>query len=240
MADNLYNIQLLQEFSSKYLNKYFYLTLEEVCLLLSFLASPSTAVDSHGETRIYLQPEDSENGKGSMAFSPSHPLLPLRQKQHKTVHSEINEVPPNSSVVAWAEKWPRPLSQPPFALHCAYDVDAISGDSISYARSISKDSLASNIINATPKHQLPNSSASFNSRSLLGHVDIEHEEEELVAYIRSGDASNHGDLELQRISSPASSQQTTARSPRSPQPDEEEIYGFFFSPQKSKRKTNCP
>lgn len=301
MADNLYNIQLLKEFSSEYLNKCFYLTLEDMLysppvlkpnfmvfiaelfwwfenvkpdfvqprdtqeskeakLVLShkssrpqipisnatkrsFMASPSTAVDSHSETRSYLQPEDSENGKGSTAFSPSHPLLPLRQKQQKTVHSDDspghrdcansltqNEVPPRSSVVAWAEKRPRPLSQPPFALHCADDVDATSGDSISLARSISKDSLASNIINATPKHQMPNSSAPFSSRSLLGHVDIEDEEEELVAYIRSGDASSHGDLELQSISSRASSQQATARSPRRPQPDEEKMDGFFLEP----------
>ncbi|CAI9571562.1 unnamed protein product, partial [Staurois parvus] len=183
------------------------------------------------------------SGKGSTAFSPSHPLLPLRQKQQKTVHSDDSpnhrdransltqtEVPPRSSVVAWAEKRPRPLSQPPFALHCGDDVDATSGDSISLARSISKDSLASNIINATPKHQLPNSSAPIGSRSLLGHVDIEDEEEELVAYIRSGEASNQGDLELQSFSSRASSQQATARSPRRPKPDEEKSGSFFLEP----------
>lgn len=124
----------------------------------------------------------------------------------------------------------RPLSQPPFALHCADDVDVTSGDSISLARSISKDSLASNIINATPKHHLPTSSVPVCSRSLLGHVDIEDEEEELVAFIRSGDAPNQGDLEVQSFSSRASSQQAMARSPRRPQSDVEKTDGFFLEP----------
>ncbi|KAM5145897.1 calmodulin-regulated spectrin-associated protein 1 [Mantella aurantiaca] len=301
MADNLYNIQLLKEFSGEYLNKCFYLTLEDMlysppvlkpnfmvfiaelfwwfenvkpdfvqprdiqeskeaksvlahkssrpqipisnATKRSFMASPSTTVDSHGDTRSYLQPEEAENGKGSTAFSPSHPLLPLRQKQQKTVHSDESpshrdransltqtDVPPRSSVVAWAEKRPRPLSQPPFALHCADDVDATSGDSISLARSISKDSLASNIIHATPKHQLPTSSIPISARSLLGHVDIEDDEEELVAYIRSGGTPNQGDLEVQSISSRSSSHQATARSPRRPQLDVEKTDGFFLEP----------
>ncbi|KAM3910956.1 calmodulin-regulated spectrin-associated protein 1 isoform 2-T2 [Leptodactylus fuscus] len=292
IADSLYNIQLLKEFSSEYLNKCFYLTLEDMLyasIVLkpnimvfiaelfwwfenvkpdfvqprdlqeskeakavlphknsrpqipisnatkrSFMASPAGTADSHSlahstsdsSSRIYLQPEDVENGKGSGAFSPSHPLLPLRQKQQKTVQSDDSpshrdrsnsltrsDVPPRSSVMAWAEKKPRPLSQPPFALHCADDVDATSGDSISLARSISKDSLASNIINATPKHQPGTTSAHVSSRSLLGNVDIEDDEEELVAYIRADETSSHGDLEVQSISSRASSQPGTARSP---------------------------
>ncbi|XP_071980732.1 calmodulin-regulated spectrin-associated protein 1 isoform X9 [Engystomops pustulosus] len=296
IADSLYNIQLLKEFSSEYLNKCFYLTLEDMLyasLVLkpnimvfiaelfwwfenvkpdfvqprdtqeskeakavlphknsrpqipisnatkrSFMASPAGTADTHSLThsiadtsRNYLQPEEAENGKGSSAFSPSHPLLPLRQKQQKTVQSDESpskdalghrdrsnsltrsDVPPRSSVMAWAEKKPRPLSQPPFALHCADDVDATSGDSISLARSISKDSLASNIINATPKNQPMNSSAHVPSRSLLGNVDIEDDEEELVAFIRTDETSSHGDLELQSISSRASSHPGTARSP---------------------------
>ncbi|XP_075691215.1 calmodulin-regulated spectrin-associated protein 1 isoform X2 [Rhinoderma darwinii] len=292
IADSLYNIQLLKEFSSEYLNKCFYLTLEDMLyasLVLkpnvmvfiaelfwwfenvkpdfvqprdtqetkeakavlphknsrpqvpisnatkrSFLASPAGTSDSHSlapsvsdsSSRNLLQPEEVENGKGSTAFSPSHPLLPLRQKQQKTVQSDESpshrdrsnsltksDAPPRSSVMAWAERKPRPLSQPPFALHCGDDVDATSGDSISLARSISKDSLASNIINATPKHQPTNSSAHVTTRSLLGNVDIEDDEEELVAFIRVDESSNHGDLELQSISSRASSQPGTARSP---------------------------
>ncbi|XP_073496325.1 calmodulin-regulated spectrin-associated protein 1 isoform X1 [Phyllobates terribilis] len=292
IADSLYNIQLLKEFSSEYLNKCFYLNLEDMLyasLVLkpnimvfiaelfwwfenvkpdfvqprdtqeskeakavlphknsrpqipisnatkrSFMASPSGTGDSHSlahntsdsGSRNFLQPEEVENGKGSAAFSPSHSLLPLRQKQQKTAQSEDgpsdrdrsnsltrSDVPPRSSVMAWAEKKPRPLSQPPFALHCADDVDATSGDSISLARSISKDSLASNIISATPKHHPTSSSAHIPSRSLLGNVDIEDDEEELVAFIRANDTSSHGDLELQSISSRASSHPGTARSP---------------------------
>ncbi|XP_056397267.1 calmodulin-regulated spectrin-associated protein 1 isoform X2 [Hyla sarda] len=291
IADSLYNIQLLKEFSSEYLNKCFYLTLEDMLyasLVLkpnimvfiaelfwwfenvkpdfvqprdtqeskeakavlphknsrpqipisnatkrSFMASPASTTESHSlahnmsdSSRNYLQPEEVENGKGSAAFSPSHPLLPLRQKQQKSAQSDDSpshrdrsnsltrsDVPPRSSVMAWAEKKPRPLSQPPFALHCADDVDATSGDSISLARSISKDSLASNIINATPKSQPANPTVHITSRNLLGNVDIEdEEEEELVAYIKEGETSSHGDLELQSISSRASSQPGTSRS----------------------------
>ncbi|XP_044161299.1 calmodulin-regulated spectrin-associated protein 1 [Bufo gargarizans] len=292
IADSLYNIQLLKEFSSEYLNKCFYLTLEDMlysssvlkpnimvfiaelfwwfenvkpdfvqprdtqeskeakavfphknsrpqipisnATKRSFMASPSGTADPHSSahnmsdssSRNYLQPEEVENGKGSTAFSPSHPLLPLRQKQQKTVQSEDgpshsdrsnsltrSDVPPRSSVMAWAEKKPRPLSQPPFALHCADDVDATSGDSISLARSISKDSLASNIIHATPKHQPANSAPHLPSRSLLGNLDIEDDEEELVAFIKADETSSHVDLELQSFSSRASSQPGTARSP---------------------------
>ncbi|KAM4697105.1 calmodulin-regulated spectrin-associated protein 1 [Rhinophrynus dorsalis] len=295
IADSLYNIQLLKEFSNEYLNKCFYLTLEDMLyspLVLkpnimvfiaelfwwfenvkpdfvqprdtqelkeakttlhqksnrppipisnatkrSFMASPASAVDSptsahatsEASSRNYLQPEETENGKGNTAFSPSHPLLPLRQKQQKSMQSEESpshrdrsnsltrtDGMPRASVIAWPEKKQRPLSQPtPFALHCATDdVDATSGDSISLARSISKDSLASNIINATPKHlPLPNP-VQVCSRSLLGNVDIEDDDEELVAFIRSDETSNQEDLELQSVSSRASSQQGTARSSR--------------------------
>ncbi|XP_063791927.1 calmodulin-regulated spectrin-associated protein 1 isoform X2 [Pseudophryne corroboree] len=293
MGDSLYNIQLLKEFSSEYLNRCFYLTLEDMLyspLVLkpnimvfiaelfwwfenvkpdfvqprdvqeskeakavlphkssrpqipisnatkrSFMASPASTSDSpsaaqticEASSRSYVQPEDAENGKGGAAFGPSHSLLPLRQKQQKTVQSEDSpnhrdrsnsltrsDASPRSSVMAWAEKRPRPLSQPPFALHCSDDIDAASGDSISLARSISKDSLASNIINATPKHHLPTPSAPV--RNLMGNVDMDDDEEELVAFIRSDETSSQGDLELQSISSRASSQQVTARSPRRP------------------------
>lgn len=75
----------------------------------------------------------------------------------------------------------RPLSQPvPYALHCPLEDDS---DSISLARSISKDSLASNIMSITPKHllrsgpQLPQHRLS--GQSLLSHMHIEDEEEEI-------------------------------------------------------------
>ncbi|KAM4662651.1 calmodulin-regulated spectrin-associated protein 1 isoform 2-T2 [Discoglossus pictus] len=297
IADSVYNIQILKEFANEYLNKCFYLTLEDMLyssLVLkpnimvfiaelfwwfenvkpdfvqprdtqelkeaksvvqqkssrptvpisnatkrSFMSSPASTADpqasaqatSEACSKSYLQPEDMDNGKGSPAFSPSHPLLPLRQKQQKPLQSEDSPTHrdrsnsltktdglPRGSVIAWPEKKPRPLSQPtPFALHCAIDdVDAASGDSISLARSISKDSLASNIINATPKHQPQPTPVKVISRSLLGNIDIEDDEEELVAFVRSDAASNQGDLELESVSSRASSQVCTARSARRP------------------------
>lgn len=69
----------------------------------------------------------------------------------------------------------------PYALHFPVEDD---GDSISLARSISKDSLASNILSVTPKHilgtvpQLPQHRLA--GQSLLGHIRIEDEEEEVV------------------------------------------------------------
>ncbi|KAM8934463.1 calmodulin-regulated spectrin-associated protein 1 isoform 2-T2 [Pelodytes ibericus] len=311
IADSLYNIQLLKEFSNEYLNKCFYLTLEDMLyspLVLkpnlmvfiaelfwwfenvkpdfvqprdtqelkevkpvlpnkgsrpqvpisnatkrSFMVSPGCTSDSQTSVhaaseacfRNYLQPEEAENGKGNTAFSPSHPLLPLRQKQQKIVPPEESPThrdrsnsltrtdgQPRASIIAWPEKKPRPLSQPtPFALHCATDdVDAASGDSISLARSISKDSLASNIVNATPKHQMFPGPGPVSSRSLLGNVDID-DEEELVAFIRSDDTSSQGDLELQSVSSRASSQPGTARSSRRPgEGAEQRTDGFFLEP----------
>ncbi|KAG8447499.1 hypothetical protein GDO86_014847 [Hymenochirus boettgeri] len=310
IADSLYNIQLLKEFSTEYLNKCFYLTLEDMLyspLVLkpnfmvfiaelfwwfenvkpdfvqprdaqelkeaktlplqkssrppvpisnatkrSFLASPSSTADSQTSIqtasescgRIYLQPEDAENGKGCTAFSPSHPLLPLRQKQQKPLPSEESpnhrdrsnsltrtDGHPRTSVIAWPERKARPLSQPtPFGLHHVIDdVDSTSGDSISLARSISKDSLASNIINATPKHQTHLTPVLGGSRSLLSNVEIEDEEEELVAFIRTDETSQLGDLELQSVSSRASSNMSTAREKR-PKDLESRTDSFFLEP----------
>lgn len=66
------------------------------------------------------------------------------------------------------------------------DADMASGDSVSLARSISKDSLASNVVNVTPKHQtsvhqLPQAAMRrVNGHGLLGNVNIEDEEETLA------------------------------------------------------------
>ncbi|MBN3322401.1 CAMP1 protein, partial [Atractosteus spatula] len=217
----------------------------------SFMASPASVaspadapalVQSNSEVcnRYYLHPEESETLiKGSPAFSPSHPLLPLRQKQQKSLQGEESpghrhrsnsltrmDGQPKGAVVAWPEKKQRPLSQPtPYALHYATDsdVDMASGDSVSLARSISKDSLASNVVNITPKHQPLTAPRKVNGQGLLGNVNIEDdEEEELVAIIRSEDGlhneglPNQGDLQLQSISSrtaTASSEFTTATDP---------------------------
>ncbi|XP_043913841.1 calmodulin-regulated spectrin-associated protein 1 isoform X4 [Protopterus annectens] len=304
IGDHLYNIQLLKDFSNEYLNKCFYLTLEDMLyapLVLkpnvmvfiaelfwwfeivkpefvqprdiqevkdaksilqqkssrppipisnatkrSFMVSPATATSgdlqmpiqstSDVYNRYYLHPEESESlGKGSPAFSPSHPLLPLRQKQQKALQGEDSSGPrhrsnsltrvdgqPRGSVIAWPEKKPRPLSQPtPYAVHSATDsdLDVVSGDSISLARSISKDSLASNIVNGTPKHQTHvTTPVKPNGKGLLGNVDIDYEEEdeELIAITKSDDVfspvTNCNDLDLQSVTSGTVSQNTSARS----------------------------
>ncbi|XP_030063469.1 calmodulin-regulated spectrin-associated protein 1 isoform X2 [Microcaecilia unicolor] len=316
IADSLYNIQLLREFSNEYLNKCFYLSLEDMlyCPLVlkpnlmvfiaelfwwfenvkpdfvqprdiqemndakavlqqkssrppvpisnatkrSFMGSsanaaapadPLASVPAASEPciRYYLHPEESDSlGKGSPAFSPSHPLLPLRQKQQKSLQEEDNPAhrhrsnsltrvdgQPRGSVIAWPEKKPRPLSQPPpFALHYATDsdVDPGSGDSISLARSISKDSLASNIISVTPKHQSNPTPVKPSGRSLHSNADIQDEDEQLTM-IKSDEIPNLDDLDLQSISSRVPSQISTARSPKKQtEASENKPDSFFLEP----------
>nr|XP_046241438.1 calmodulin-regulated spectrin-associated protein 1-B isoform X2 [Scatophagus argus] len=164
----------------------------------SFLASPGVA-DNQSSPEVC-------NSKGGPTFSPSHPLLPLRQRQQKQQGEDgagprnrsnsLTQVDGQSrgSVVAWPDKRQRPLSTlSPYMFHSATDSDAdiASGDSVSLARSISKDSLASNVINVTPKHQTsihqPSQAAirRVNGHGLLGNVNIEDEEETLLAVSRT-------------------------------------------------------
>ncbi|CAK6959755.1 calmodulin-regulated spectrin-associated protein 1-B [Scomber scombrus] len=155
----------------------------------SFLASPGMA-DNQSSPEVC-------NSKGGPTFSPSHPLLPLRQRQQKQqgedgagLRNRSNSLSQmdgqlRGSVVAWPDKRQRPMSTlSPYMFHSATDSDAdmASGDSVSLARSISKDSLASNVINITPKHQTsvhqPTQAGlrRVNGHSLLGNVNIEDEE----------------------------------------------------------------
>ncbi|CDQ67951.1 unnamed protein product [Oncorhynchus mykiss] len=228
IADSLYNIQLLKEFANEYLNKSFYLTIEDMLyspLVLkhnvmvfiaeffwwfetvkpefvqprteefkdaramaqpksarpsvpisnatkrSFQVTPgiteaSLSVSAQSSpdvsNRYFLHPaEDSDpltKGGPAAAFSTSHPLLPLRQRQQKQQQGEdgsgirnrsnsLENRQPRGSVQAWPDKRQRPMST------LNPDADIASGDSVSLARSISKDSLASNVANLTPKHQ---------------------------------------------------------------------------------------
>ncbi|NXN96731.1 CAMP1 protein, partial [Rhinopomastus cyanomelas] len=296
IADSLYNIQLLREFSNEYLNKCFYLTLEDMLyapLVLkpnvmvfiaelfwwfenvkpgfvqprdiqeikdvkavlqqkssrppvpisnatkrSFMASPASTASADLQpsaqagpeacSRYYLHPEDPDYlvKGGSPAFSPSHPLLPLRQKQQKSLQGEDSpghrhrsnsltrvDGQPQGSVLAWPDKKPRPLSQPtPFAPHhsVSSDVDPGSGDSISLARSISKDSLASNIVNVTPKNQPHPLAGNGNSRGLLNNVNIEDEDEELIAIIRPEEMTSCCDPDSLNVSARVPSAAATA------------------------------
>ncbi|XP_053138327.1 calmodulin-regulated spectrin-associated protein 1 isoform X2 [Hemicordylus capensis] len=308
IADSIYNIQLLREFSNEYLSKCFYLTLEDMLyapLVLkpnvmvfiaelfwwfenvkpdfvqprdfqevkdaktmlqqkssssrppvpisnatkrSFMASPTAPASAEVQPPAQLPLETCNSGKGSPAFSPSHPLLPLRQKQQKSLQGEDSsdqrhrsnsltrvDGQPRDSILAWPEKKQRPLSQPtPFALHQAAssDADPSSGDSISLARSISKDSLASNIINVTPKQQPPPALVKSHGKSLLNNVEIEDEDEELMAIIHPEASPNHGNLELQSVPvrSPGVVVTAWAQKPQGGEASESKPESFFLEP----------
>uniref|UniRef100_A0A8C5AMB0 CKK domain-containing protein n=1 Tax=Gadus morhua TaxID=8049 RepID=A0A8C5AMB0_GADMO len=180
----------------------------------SFLASPGIAESQSNPeacSRYFLHPEESDPMKGSASFSPSHPLLPLRQRQQKTIEdlclrNRSNsltqmEGPPRGSVIAWPDKRQRPMSSlNPYLMDG--EADLASGDSVSLARSISKDSLASNILNVTPKHQAAGLHPQpghhpmqglhsqpprrVNGHGLLGnvHMDDEDDEDGLPAGVR--------------------------------------------------------
>ncbi|KAM7415757.1 hypothetical protein PAMA_018019 [Pampus argenteus] len=175
----------------------------------SFLVSPGVADNQSSPevcNRYFLHPEDSDPLKGGPSFSPSHPLLPLRQRQQKQqgedaagLRNRSNSLTqmdgqPRCSVMAWPDKRQRPMSTlSPYMFNSATDSDAdiASGDSVSLARSISKDSLASNVINVTPKHQTsvhqPTQAATrrINGHGLLANVNIEDEEETPVVVART-------------------------------------------------------
>ncbi|XP_063753743.1 calmodulin-regulated spectrin-associated protein 1-B isoform X2 [Eleginops maclovinus] len=256
IADSLYNIRLLKEFANEYLNKSFYLTLEDMLYsplvlkhnVMVFIAElfwwfetvkpefvqprdlqefkdaraiaqpkcarPSVPISNATKRSFLASPGVADNqsspevcnSKGGPTFSPSHPLLPLRQRQQKQQGEDVSSVrnrsnsltqmegQPRGSVVAWPDKRQRPLSTlGPYMFHSAIDSDAdvASGDSVSLARSISKDSLASNVVNLTPKHQpavhqpLQTALRRVNGHSLLGNVNIEDKEDTLVAVART-------------------------------------------------------
>ncbi|XP_044030259.1 calmodulin-regulated spectrin-associated protein 1-B-like isoform X2 [Siniperca chuatsi] len=244
IADSVYNIQLLKEFSNEYLNKCFYLKPEDMLYsppvlknnVMVFIAElfwwfesvkpefvQPRDLQEIRDVRLLLQPKSSrphvpisnvtkrsfltssnsadilttppspDLSTKPSTLSPSHSLLPLRQRQQKVAEESTSELRNRSnsmthtdgqhqgSILAWPERRPRPLSQPvPYALHCPLEDDA---DSISLARSISKDSLASNIMSITPKHMLGSGphlpQHRLSGQSLLSHMHIEDEEEEI-------------------------------------------------------------
>uniref|UniRef100_A0A3Q2QGQ1 Calmodulin regulated spectrin associated protein 1 n=1 Tax=Fundulus heteroclitus TaxID=8078 RepID=A0A3Q2QGQ1_FUNHE len=165
--------------------------------------------------------------------SPSHSSLPPRQRQGNLVEKGPSDLRNRSnsmartdgqrqdSMLAWPDRRARPLSQPvPYAVHFAKEDNA---DSISLARSISKDSLASNIMSITPKHMLGSSLPQhrLSGQSLLSHMRIEDEEEEieeeeLVAVIHPSAFSRHrigSDMEQDELE--AQSGTSTGRVPDS-------------------------
>ncbi|XP_043078494.1 calmodulin-regulated spectrin-associated protein 1-B-like [Puntigrus tetrazona] len=154
--------------------------------------SLATAATPEGCVRYYLHPEESSSVTNrSPSHSPSHPLLPLRQRQQKPTqgeeHSELRNRSNSlsrmdglmlGSQFAWTERKQRPISQ------MEMDWERVCGDNISLARSISKDSLASNVISITPRHRI-------NGQPLpqTRHYDNQEEEEELLAVINPEGAS---------------------------------------------------
>lgn len=103
-------------------------------------------------------------------------------------------------------------------LHSAADSDAdmASGDSVSLARSISKDSLASNVTNLTPKHQssvLQPPQRRVNG--LLGSVNIEDEEQTLVAVARADGPATPQQADGTRATAPAGPDPSTESKPAS-------------------------
>ncbi|XP_069025492.1 LOW QUALITY PROTEIN: calmodulin-regulated spectrin-associated protein 1a [Embiotoca jacksoni] len=277
IADSVYNIQILKEFSNEYLNKCFYLKpedllysppvlknnvmvfiaelfwwfesvkpdfvqprdlqeIKDVRLLLQPKTSRSYVPISNVTKRSFLSssnsadmlstPPSPDHSTKASSSSPSHSLLPLRQRQRKAVEESTSEIRNRSnsltradmqhqgSILAWPERRSRPVSQPvPYALHFAPADDT---DSISLARSISKDSLASNIMSITPKHMLGSGLPQhrLSGQSLLSHMRIEDEEEEieeeeLVAVIhpsafprrRIGSDMEQDELEIQSATS---------------------------------------
>ncbi|XP_012723447.2 calmodulin-regulated spectrin-associated protein 1a isoform X2 [Fundulus heteroclitus] len=165
--------------------------------------------------------------------SPSHSSLPPRQRQGNLVEKSPSDLRNRSnsmartdgqrqdSMLAWPDRRARPLSQPvPYAVHFAKEDNA---DSISLARSISKDSLASNIMSITPKHMLGSGLPQhrLSGQSLLSHMRIEDEEEEieeeeLVAVIHPSAFSRHrigSDMEQDELE--AQSGTSTGRVPDS-------------------------
>ncbi|XP_053466119.1 calmodulin-regulated spectrin-associated protein 1-B isoform X3 [Ictalurus furcatus] len=313
IADSLYNIQLLKEFANEYLNKSFYLTLEDMLyspLVLkhnvmvfiaelfwwfefvkpefvhprdvqelkdaravtqskssrpsvpisnatkrSFLLSPGTdsahPVPNSPEVcnRYFLHTEESDlSNKGNSTFSPSHPLLPLRQRQQKAQQGEdvsgcrnrsnsLTQESHSRGSVAWSEKRQRPLSQlNRYVLHCAVDTDAdlASGDSASLTCSISEDSLASTV---TPIHQGHPSQGgprrvNGNGHGLLLNVNMD-EEDDTMTVIREESSknevtlSNSSDVE-HRSATPSA--KTSSRGRQEESPSDSRTASFYLEP----------
>ncbi|KAK3555945.1 hypothetical protein QTP86_029745 [Hemibagrus guttatus] len=158
----------------------------------SFLSS-SPSVDSLATGAVndtcirYYRPleESASVNKASATYS----LLSLKQRQQNPVQGEDTTEFRNRSSslshmeghnpgsrLAWMERRHRPISQ------LDMEWERVGGDNISLARSISKDSLASNVISVTPHHHVngqPTPDTTYNN-------DSEEKEEELVAIIGPG------------------------------------------------------
>uniref|UniRef100_A0A7N6AZ70 Calmodulin regulated spectrin-associated protein 1a n=1 Tax=Anabas testudineus TaxID=64144 RepID=A0A7N6AZ70_ANATE len=293
IADSVYNIQLIKEFSNEYLNNCFYLKPEDMLYsppvlknnVMAFMAElfwwfesvkpdfvQPRDLQEIRDVRLLLQPKSSRtnvpissvtkrsfmtssNSADTLTTPPSPDLryykvtlIPphrnsftdkcLRKRSNSVMRADEQH---QGSILAWPERRPRPLSQPvPYALHYPLEDNA---DSISLARSISKDSLASNIM-STPKHML-RSQHRLSGQSLLSHMRIEDEEEEieeeeLVAVIhpssfsrqRLGSDMEQDELEVQSAicSSRASNTRRSSHLDSSPVTPEHRADSFYLEP----------
>ncbi|KAI4817032.1 hypothetical protein KUCAC02_009321 [Chaenocephalus aceratus] len=290
IADSVYNIQLLQEFSNEYLNRCFYLKPEDVLYsppvlknnVMVFIAELFWWFESvkpdfvqprdlheFRDVRLLLQPKSSRSNipisnvtKHSFlttsnsadmlttspspdlstkptSLSPSHCLLPLRQRQQKVadesssvLRNRSNSLTPDGqnqgSILAWPDRRGRPLSvQAPYALHYPLEEDA---DSISLARSISKDSLASNIL-STPKHML-GPQHRLSGQSLLSHMRIEDEEEDIEeAELAAVTHPSAFDMEQDELEIPSAASTSRVLNTRcSPFTPERPTDGYYLEP----------
>uniref|UniRef100_A0A8C6NKQ6 Calmodulin regulated spectrin associated protein 1 n=1 Tax=Nothobranchius furzeri TaxID=105023 RepID=A0A8C6NKQ6_NOTFU len=190
------------------------------------------------------------------SFTSSNSLLPLRHRQQKLAEDatsgKVRNRPSSvarsqgkhqDSILAWPERRARPLSQPvPYTLHFAKEDEV---DSISLARSISKDSLASNILSITPKHMLGSALPQhrLSGQSLLSHMHIEDEEEEieeeeLVSVFHPSAFSRHrigsdmeqDELEIQSATSPSRGFSTSRIHERSPFALDHHADSYYLEP----------
>uniref|UniRef100_A0A8C6P894 Calmodulin regulated spectrin-associated protein 1b n=1 Tax=Nothobranchius furzeri TaxID=105023 RepID=A0A8C6P894_NOTFU len=168
----------------------------------SFLVSPGVTDNQSSPevcNRYFLHPEDSDplsiKVKFSLEAKKQVPVVKIVPEHFLTVKLKIfNKKYSATAFHTEVLSFYRPMSTlSPFMLRSATesDADRSSGDSVSLARSISKDSLASNVINVTPKHQIPVQQSSFaamrrvNGHNQVGRDTHEDEDETLVAVARS-------------------------------------------------------
>uniref|UniRef100_A0A3B3UCX0 Calmodulin regulated spectrin-associated protein 1a n=1 Tax=Poecilia latipinna TaxID=48699 RepID=A0A3B3UCX0_9TELE len=213
IADSMYNIQLLKEFSNEYLNECFFLNPEDLLYsppvlknnVMVFIAELFWWFENVKPD--FVHPRDLQDVKDGKIYF----FFTKRSNSTARTDGQCQD-----SVVAWPERRTRPVSQPvPYAVHFAKEDNA---DSLSLARTISKDSLTSNIVSITPKHMLGSSLPQhrLSGQSLLCHMRVEDEEEEieeeeLVSVIhpsafprhRIGSDMEQDELEAQKLPSSA-------------------------------------
>uniref|UniRef100_A0A3Q2YJR3 Calmodulin regulated spectrin associated protein 1 n=1 Tax=Hippocampus comes TaxID=109280 RepID=A0A3Q2YJR3_HIPCM len=205
VADSVYNIHLLKEFSNEYLNKCFYLKPEDMLYCPPMLRNNVMVFIAElfwwfeVVKPDFVQPKDLKEIRDGKTY-----FLLLRILRSSLA---CKEEKPQSFSQVWPER--RPFSQPaPYALHFPTHED--DADNISVVRSISKNGSASAVM--TPGHILGGSARPLHQhrlsgQSLLSHIHVEDEEEileeeELVAVIHPAACPRRplrGDMELDEL-----------------------------------------